>query len=180
MADKLSYTSSDPLINLTHGLYGSGRQEKSYLCFPSWRVTGEMPVWCADHSTCGHSVQWSVFFQIQKTKEYCQHHPTGLQCPGPPHPHSHDWQMFPGREMVSFSFLPNDAYVLILKCKLLRMHPGDTLHIKNRSYQEWVLPEPPPPDLSPLPSPREPSVEGVEREAEPSLGSIPAVFLTLR
>lgn len=124
--------------------------EKSYLYFPSWRVTEVMPVWCADHSTCGHSTQWSVFFQIQKTKEYCQHHPLVLQCPGPSP--SQDWQMFPSKEMVFFSFLPNDAYVLILKCKWLRMHPGDTLHIKNRSYQEWVLPEPPPPDLCPIPS----------------------------
>lgn len=55
--DKLSYTSSNPLVNVTHGVYCSGRQEKLCLCISSWRGTGEMPAWRADHRACGHSLR---------------------------------------------------------------------------------------------------------------------------
>lgn len=66
-----------------------------------------------------------------------------------------DHKMSPGKAMVplllmSFSSLQNNVSALSSEWKLLRMPPGEPLHVKNRPYPEWILP------VSPLP--QKPSV----------------------
>ena len=146
MDDKLSYTSSDPLVNLTHGSYRSGRQQKCYLCFSSRRVTEDVAAWCADRKVGGRPIRagrWHNVLYFSKYKRLME--PTSARGTPAPRAPSHDHEMVPGREMVtllpvSFSSLQNDAPVLILAGMLLRRYPGDPLHIKNGFCQEWTRP----------------------------------------
>lgn len=148
MDDKLSYTSSNSLVNLTHGLYGSGRQEKLYLCFSSGRVLEEMPAWCADHRVCGHSKQARHRHHVlccskdkrQTNKANTALMDIGAQGPPPLPPPPMIMTCSLAKKWCLSLLCKNNISVLISEYKFLSMQLSDPLHLRNRSYEEWIWP----------------------------------------
>lgn len=135
--------------SLTWHMACTAREDKrNYVCLSSWCVMGEMPAWRADHRACGHSLRAGPRHKVLCFSKY-----KGQTVKATPPwwttrcPLAKQWCLC---YLMSFSSLQNNVSALSSEWKLLRMHPGEPLHVKNRSYPEWVLP------VSPLP--QKPSV----------------------
>lgn len=123
--DKRNYVSAFP-----HGVWW-GR------CQLGGLTTGRVAICCRQDLSTRFCV-----FPNTKDKPIKPHHPGGPQCPGftprtTRSPLAKKWCLC---DPMSFSSLQNNVSALNMEGKLLRMHPGEPLHIKNRSYLEWTLP----------------------------------------
>lgn len=123
--DKRNYVSAFP-----HGMWW-GR------CQLGGLTTGRVAVCCGQDLITRFCV-----FPNTKDTLIKPHHPGGPQCPGfaPRTTRCSLAKKWCLCDPMSFSSSQNNVSALNSEWKLLRMHPGKPLHIKNRSYPEWTLP----------------------------------------